>query len=155
VLIRGTVTDESAGAKGTPAISDESMTEWMMYLYMQFPKPTNATGVEVVLSVLDANDNFREIGKTTSESSGTFSFMWTPDIPGKYTVFASFTGSKSYWPSSAETAIGVQEAVPPPAQPEPEPPSMTDTYIFAGVTTIIVAVALVGVVLALILRKRQ
>ncbi len=155
VLIRGTVTDESAGAKGTPAISDESMTEWMKYLYMQFSKPTNATGVEVTLSVLDSNNNFREIGKTTSDSSGAFSYMWTPDIPGKYTVYATFAGSKSYWPSSAETAIGVQEAPPPPASPEPQPPSMTDTYIFVGVTAIIVAVALVGVVLALILRKRQ
>jgi outer membrane protein assembly factor BamB len=109
VVIKGTVTDQSAGAKGTPAISDESMSEWMKYLYMQFPKATNATGVEVTLSVLDANDNFREIGKTTTDSSGTFSYMWQPDIPGKYIVYANFAGSESYWPSSAETAIGVDE----------------------------------------------
>jgi outer membrane protein assembly factor BamB len=154
VLVEGTVTDESAGAKGTPAIADESMSEWMQYLYMQFPRPTNATGVEVTLSVLDANGNSYEIGKATSDSNGKFSFMWTPDIPGKYTVYATFAGSKSYWPSSAETAIGVMEAPEALPQPEPAPPSMTDTYIFATGAAIIIAVAIVGAILALILRKR-
>jgi hypothetical protein len=154
VLIRGTVTDESAGAKGTPAIADASMSEWMQYLYMQFPKPTNATGVDVTLSVLDSNGNTYEIGTATSDSNGKFSYMWTPEVPGKYTVYATFAGSKAYWPSSAETAFGVMEAPEPPAEPEPEPPSMTDTYIFATGAAIIIAVALVGVVLALILRKR-
>ena len=34
VLIQGTVTDQSPGAKGTPAISDERQSAWMEYLYM-------------------------------------------------------------------------------------------------------------------------
>ena len=48
VLIKGTVTDQSPGktclgipAKGTPAIADASMSEWMEYLYQQQPMPTN------------------------------------------------------------------------------------------------------------------
>ena len=34
VMIRGTVTDQSEGSKGTPAIADEYMSEWMEYIYM-------------------------------------------------------------------------------------------------------------------------
>ena len=78
------------------------MTQWMEYVYMQKPKPTDVTGVTVSIDVIDANGNQRTIGTTTSDSSGAFSYAWTPDIEGKYTVIASFTGSESYWPSSAE-----------------------------------------------------
>ena len=49
VVIKGTVTDQSAGAKDTPAISDESMTDWMKYIYMQFARPANATGVDNII----------------------------------------------------------------------------------------------------------
>ena len=59
VTIRGTVSDQSAGqtclgipAKGSPAISDASMSSWMEYLYQQKPQPANATGVPVTLSIL-------------------------------------------------------------------------------------------------------
>ena len=74
VLITGKVTDISAGTKspnlmarfpqGVPAVSDESMTDWMQYIYMQMPKPTNTTGVTVNLEVIDANGNQRPIGTT-------------------------------------------------------------------------------------------
>ena len=57
------------------------MTDWMEYLYMQQAKPTDAVGVPVVLSVVDANGNYREIGTTTT-SEGFFSFSWKPDIEG-------------------------------------------------------------------------
>jgi hypothetical protein len=164
VTIKGMITDispgtEDAGLKlrfpnGVAAVADDSMSEWMKYVYMQFPRPTNATGVEVILSVLDSNNNFREIGRTTSDASGFFSFDWIPDISGKYTVFAKFAGSNSYWHSSAETAFTVEPASSPPAQEPQQPPSMTDTYVLAGVAAIIVAVAIVGAVIVLILRKR-
>ena len=53
VMVTGTVTDQSPGAaKDTPAISDESMSSWMEYIYMQKPIPTNATGVTVTLALL-------------------------------------------------------------------------------------------------------
>lgn len=86
LLIEGTVTDQSPGAKGTPAISDESMSAWMEYLYMQQTKPTNATGVEVVLEVLDPNNNYYEVGRATSDASGFFSYAFTPEVPDKYTI---------------------------------------------------------------------
>ena len=49
------------------------MTEWMSYVYEQFAKPTNVQGVNVEISVIDANGNFRTIGTTTSDASGTYS----------------------------------------------------------------------------------
>ena len=156
VVIKGTVTDQSAGAKDTPAISDESMSEWMKYLYMQFPKPTNATGVEVTLSVLDANDNFREIGKTTTDSSGTFSYMWKPDIPGKYIVYADFAGSESYWPSSAETAIGVDEApTVTPSDDTTNVPTSTGFPVEGVYALTAVFIAVVLVMGFLLFKKRQ
>ena len=43
-------------------------------------KPTNFTGVPVAISVIDANGNYRTIGTTTTDSSGTYGFTWMPDI---------------------------------------------------------------------------
>ncbi len=155
-IIRGTVTDQSAGAKGTPAISDDSMTDWMQYLYMQFPQPSNATGVPVSLTAIDPNGNFLTIGNTTSDASGLFSYRWTPptDVPGKYTIIASFEGSKSYWPSYSETALSVDPAVSTPA-PTVAVVSMADTYLLPIGTAILVAVIVVGVVLALLLVRKR
>jgi outer membrane protein assembly factor BamB len=164
VIIKGTVTDISAGTKqkeqsarfpnGVPAVSDASMGKWMEYVYMQKPRPMDATGVEVTLNVLDSNGNVREIGKTTSDSNGFYSLQWTPDVPGKYTVYASFAGSESYWPSHAETAFGVMEAPEPVAAPQPEPQPPTEMYFTISTLAIIVAIAVVGALLTLVLRKR-
>ena len=167
VTIKGTVTDVSAGTKysdltarfpnGIPAVSDESQTDWMKYVYMQFPKPNNATGVAVSLDAIDPNNNLIHLGDTASDSSGFFSLRWVPpvDIVGKYTVIATFAGSKSYWPSSTETAFSVDEA--PSAEPEPQPqqPSLADTYFLPMSIAIIVAVIVVGVLLALLLLRKR
>ena len=82
----------------------------MEYLYEQQPKPTNATGVTVTLTALDPNGNYQTIGQTTSDASGQYAFMWTPPVPGVYSITATFSGSNSYYSSSAETNIGVGEA---------------------------------------------
>jgi outer membrane protein assembly factor BamB len=166
LVISGTVTDISAGTKqkeqaarfpqGVPAISDESQSAWMEYVYMQKPRPTDATGVPIVLSVVDANGNYREIGTTTSDADGFFAFNWKPDIEGQYTVYASFGGSESYWPSHAVTAFAVDPAA---ATPAPTATPQTDiatnaslmTTMAIGVIAIIVAIAIVGL---LLLRKR-
>ena len=149
LMVVGTVTDQSPGVEGTPAISDEDMTEWMEYLHMQKPMPS-AEGVEVSLTALDPNGNLIEIGIVTSDITGLFKTLWTPDVPGEYTVRAAFAGSESYWPSHAETAIGVVEA-PTPPPPDPTPAPMTDTYI-AGSTIAIIAT--IAVVAFLLLRKK-
>jgi outer membrane protein assembly factor BamB len=162
VVIRGTVTDQCAGAKklvdqlgmanGVPAIADESMEAWMEYLYKQQIRPTNATGVEVTLDALDPNGNFIHVGTTTSDTSSFFSYAWaTPDVPGKYTIVATFAGSESYYASYAETAMYVQEA--PPATPPPEYPQPIDpTWTIIGVgIVLLIAIVIVGI---LLLRKK-
>jgi hypothetical protein len=165
LVIRGTVLDVSAGTKqnqqaanfpyGVPAVSEASQSKWMEYVYQQKLKPTDTTGVPVTLSVIDSNGNFRPIGNTTSDDSGSFSFQWTPDIPGKYTVIATFAGSESYWPSSAETSFGVDLAPPTPVPATPLPQSAADMYFVPSVIAIIIVIIIVGVVLAmLMLRKR-
>jgi outer membrane protein assembly factor BamB len=165
VMIKGTVMDIAAGTKqneqaarfpnGVPAVSDASMSRWMEYVYMQKPRPIDTVGVEVTLSVVDSNRNFREIGKVTSDSDGFFHYMWTPDIPGEYTVIASFAGSESYWPSHAETAFGVDvtpEATP---GPTPTPASMAEQYFMPMSVGMIVAIVVVGALLALLLLRKR
>jgi outer membrane protein assembly factor BamB len=154
VLIEGTVTDQSPGKPDTPAISDESMTQWMKYLYMQWPIPTNATGVTVTLDVIDANGNYRSIGTATTDTSGTFSYMWKPDIPGKYTLIATFQGSESYYASYTETAFGVTEAPAATPTPTPSPASMADLYFVPAAAGIIIAIAIATALIMLMLRKR-
>jgi outer membrane protein assembly factor BamB len=164
LLIRGTIADIAAGTtqkeqatrfpNGVPCVSDDSQQQWMQYIYQQAEKPTNITGVQISLSVIDANGNYRTIGTATSDASGTYSYQWTPDITGKYTVIASFAGSNAYYGSSAESSLAVDNA---PATPTPQPtqpPSMADLYFVPGVIGIIVAIIAVGAVLLLALRKR-
>ena len=118
---------------------------------MQKPFPSNVTGVEVVLSVLDSNNNYYEIGRATSDTSGTFGLWWEPEIPGKYVITATFAGSESYGSSYAQTYLGVVEA--PPASPTPPPVSLppTETYVVGTGIAIIIAIGIVGF---LILRRQ-
>jgi outer membrane protein assembly factor BamB len=166
VMITGTVTDQSpsgrhnvAGSqdfslKGTPAISDESMDAWMEYMFHQRPKPDNATGVEVILETIDPNGNFYEIGTTTSDMNGNYGFLFTPEVPGEYQIFARFEGSASYGSSSATTYMGVAEAPQDTPTPTPPPPGMTDTYVLGLGAGAIIAIIAVGLVIILMLRKR-
>jgi len=165
ILIKGTVTDISVGTNqnvqamrfpdGVPAVSDDSMSDWMQYVYMQGTRPTNTTGVTVTLDVLDANGNLRNIGETTSDANGFFSYEWQPDISGKFTVYATFGGSQSYWPSHSETAFTVSEPSAT-ATPTPEAPqSMADMYFVPAILGVIVAIIVVGLLLALLLLKKR
>jgi hypothetical protein len=164
IVIRGTVTDTSAGTKqdqqaadfpnGVPCSSDASMKDWMGYVYQQKPLPTNFTGVPVTVDVLDSNGNYRNIGTATTDATGMYSLTWTPDIPGNFTVVATFQGTNGYWPSYSETTFAVSE---PAATPTPTPTpvaSMTDTYILASAIAIIIVIIIIGAVLMMMLRKR-
>ncbi len=164
VVIEGSVMDISPGTKeyavtsrfpnGVPAVSDDSQGEWMKHVYAQFVRPADATGVEVTISVVDANGNYREIGKTTSSSDGFYSYAWKPDIPGEYRVYASFEGSNSYYPSHAETAFVVDEAPEVTAAPTQPPASIADTYFVPAIAGLFVAIILVGALTVLMLRRR-
>jgi hypothetical protein len=160
ITISGTITDISGGSQqdavaanfpnGLPCVSDDSMTGWMEFVYQQQPCPTNVTGVPVSIDVLDSNGNYRNIGSATTNADGMFAYTWTPDIPGDFTVIATFAGSESYYPSHADAAF--YAATPgPTASPYPTvnlPP--TEMYFAISTIAIIIAIAIVGV---LILRK--
>jgi hypothetical protein len=162
VLVEGMVTDIAAGTtqdeqaarfpNGVPAVSDESMGDWMEYVYMQKPRPANVTGVEVVISVLDPNNNSYEVGRATSDASGMFSCVFEPEVPGKYIIIATFAGSESYYGSFAETFINVEEAPAATPAPTPTPAPMTDTYVMGFGIAMIIAIV-IGFAL-LLLRKR-
>ena len=124
VLLQGEVLDQTQQIKGTPAISDASMGEWMNYQYMQKPMPNNATGVYVHLAAVDPNNNYQDIANITSDATGNYAFVWTPPVPGLYTVTATFLGTNSYYPSTAETHFVVgptAKASPAPAVTSPAP----------------------------------
>jgi outer membrane protein assembly factor BamB len=164
VVIRGTVTDIASGTKqdeqaarfpnGVPVSSDASMKDWMAYVYQQKPLPTNFTGVEVNVQVIDSNGNCRPIGVAKTDASGMYSISWTPDITGDYQVIAQFAGNKGYWGSYAETSFTVDEPAPT-ATPMPTPePSAADLYFVPAIAGLFVAIIVVGLLTILVLRKR-
>jgi hypothetical protein len=179
VLIKGTVTDQSIGAIGTPAISDSSMTPWMEYLYMQKPKPTNATGVQVTLTTLDPNNNIETIGTVTSDTNGNYGISWTPPVPGLYKITATFSGTNSYWGSDSTTYLIVGAAatsqasanptatITPPTSPTstptqtvspspsqaPQPTSGMPIVTYIAIAAAVVIIALIAT--AVVLRRRK
>jgi hypothetical protein len=165
VVITGTLTDISSGteqdqlasrfANGVPLAADSIMSDWMGYLYQQKPLPSNFLGVAVDISVLDSNGNYRSIGATTTDATGQYNFVWTPDISGTYQVIATFAGTNGYWPASATTAFNVMAAHPteaPTATPDNNSPA--DLYFVPAIAGLFVFVAIIGVVIILVLRKR-
>jgi len=165
VLIEGSVTDISPGTEdygvtarfpdGVPAVSDESQSPWMKYVYMQFSRPTNTTGVPVELYVLDSNDNYRIIGTATTDANGYYSMQWTPDIEGKYTVYAVFSGTNSYYSSQATTAFAVDEAAATPTPQPTQPPSAADLYFVPAIAGLIATIIAVGVFLAVLTTRKR
>ena len=121
---------------------------------MQRPRPTDVKGVQVELTAFDPNGNIKEIATVTSDSMGQFRKLWVPEVSGEYTIQATFAGSESYWPSYSQTAIGVSEALATPAPTEIPAQSTADMYFAPAVLGIIAAIAIVGVVIILVLKKR-
>jgi hypothetical protein len=121
---------------------------------LQYAKPADVVGVEVIVSVLDPNNNCYEVARTNSDASGFFSVGFEPEVPGKYTITASFEGSKAYYASSAETAVLVEEAPEPTPTPTPSPAPITDSIVTAFGIGMIIAIVVIGLVIILMLRKR-
>jgi hypothetical protein len=165
VMISGYVTDISPGTddtaiklrfpNGVPVVNDASQSQWMMYVYKQFERPTNVTGVPVEISVIDANGNYRTIGTATADTNGFFSFAWVPDIAGMYTVYATFAGSNAYYGSSAQAAfsVGIGATGSPGPTGTTAPGSYADQILLPGIIAIIVVIIIVGAVLAILMRK--
>ena len=166
VVIRGTVTDISAGTKqaeqaadfpnGVPCASDASMTQWMEYVYDQQLHPTNFVGVPVTISVTDSNLNTYVIGTVTTNIYGDYTLTWAPIISGNFTVYATFAGTQAYYGSSASTSFYASSPAPT-ASPYPSPVTgiaSTGTVELGVAAVIIVIVICVAVLAVLVLRRR-
>jgi hypothetical protein len=180
VLITGTVTDQSSQPQltGTAAVSDADQEFQMEFLIQHSIDQPNLQGVPVTLTAIDSSGNKIAIGQRMSDGlSGTFKMLWTPPAVGEYTIVANFTGSQSYGPSYASTAIGVVAATPAPVvtptavptptavspiptiapsvAPTPTPTSATgpggleasQVYVIAAAVIVIVIVAVAAVAL--------
>jgi len=145
-LISGTVMDVSPGTqsdksllrfpKGVPAVSDESMSDWMLYVYKQFARPMDVTGVEVTVFAKQGATEI-DIGTTTTTSSGTYSIAWTPpeDATGTWDIYAYFDGSASYYGSWSQTAMAVSTA---PTVVDPVQPPYGWYILGVGIAIIVV-----------------
>ena len=158
VLIRGTVLDMSPAQPGTPCVSKESMALQMEYLHNQMPisgifNNETVIGVPVSLDIVDPNDNSYHIDTVTTDGySGTFGYTWEPEVPGLYTVTATFMGDDSYGSSFATTYVTVSEAPAATATPEPQQAPDYSPLLYA-----LLAVGIIAIILLLVLmfRKRQ
>jgi hypothetical protein len=164
VLVTGMVTDISPGTEGyalrarfpngVPAVCDDNMSDWMLYVHNQFERPADVIGVDVTVNVFDPNGNVYDVGTATSDSNGKYSVYFTPQVPGKYTVIVTFDGSKGYYGSWDETDIMVEAAPAASAPPTPPPAPMTDTYVLGLGAGAIIAIVAIGLVIILMLKKR-
>ncbi|MCJ7614057.1 PQQ-binding-like beta-propeller repeat protein [Candidatus Bathyarchaeota archaeon] len=119
--ISGTVMDVSPGTEservtlrfpnGVPVSSDEGMSEWMLYVYNQWPRPANAVGVEVRIQVVNPNYEYAWIGTVTSDAYGNYGYSFVPQMKGTYTIITTFVGSDSYYGAQA-TAYLVADPAP-------------------------------------------
>jgi hypothetical protein len=155
VLLEGTVLDMSPAQPGTAAVSDDSQEGWMEYLHMQQVYPFSAQGVAVSLDALDPNNNYVHIGDVTSDLTGKYSFLWEPELEGKYTVIASFYSTDAYYGSTAEAAVGVTAGPVATAEPTPTPASNTDMYILSIGAAAIVAIVIFGLAIIILLMRRR
>jgi outer membrane protein assembly factor BamB len=150
VTITGTVMDISPGTKqsavalnyplGVPCVSDASESHFMESVYQQQPMPNNVTGVPVTLTETDHNGNTYTIGTTTTDSSGTFAYNWTPPIEGNYTIVATFGGSNSYYGSCAETHIYAN------APPATAAPTASPVTGLASTSTVELGIAVLAII---------
>jgi len=174
VMIKGTITDVSPGTEdldlqmrfpnGVPAVSDDDMDEWMLYVYKQLTtRPEDVTGVPVKLAYLLPDGTWKDIDETTSDIYGNFGYKWTPPDEGAYLVKAFFLGSDSYYGSQATTYVGVDPA----AEDVPSAEEIAGTTVnklpeipaYLTIDLVIVILAAIGVIIGLIaymaLRKQQ
>jgi hypothetical protein len=142
VMVCGSVMDISAGTSmpsiaarfpnGVACVSDASMSDWMLYVYKQFARPTDSTGVTVKFAAYDPNGNYIELGDSVSDSYGCYGFNFKPDLVGQYMITATFEGSKAYYPSTAVTYLSV---IPAP-EPFPDVPTAEEIAVDAAQRTI-------------------
>jgi len=120
VTVKGTVMDVSPGIAadanlqirfpdGVPAVSDASMSDWMLYVWKNFERPSDAVGVSVRLEAVGPDMSFETIGSTTSDAYGNFGLGWCPSKAGTYMIIATFEGSAGYYGATATTYVTVND----------------------------------------------
>ena len=164
VLVTGTVTDISAGTqdyritarfpKGVAAVSDESMSPYMEYVYMQKERPMTTIGVPVKIQIYNPNGEYAWIGTTTSDAEGNYFYGFTPQMEGTYAVIATFDGSKGYWGSQATAymTVGPAATASGPITPEPQATPLITTEL---AVVLVAAIAAIVIVAFLVLRRRK
>ena len=167
VTVTGSVLDKSPGAmqteqaarfpNGLPAISDDSMNDWMNYVYMQKPAPTNATGVDVTLTAIDPNHNIINLGTTTTDTNGNFGFIWTtPPVEGAYKIIATFSGTNSYWGSSDTTYMNIAYSpIATATTTATKTTSIADQYFIPAIAGLFVLVIIVLALLVVLMMKKR
>lgn len=153
-VITGTVLDQSPAQPGTPAVSKDSMSEWMAYLHMQHQMPANVIGVPLSIDVVDPNNNFVHIATVTSDESGTFGYVWKPTVVGLYKITATFMGDDSYGSSWAQTFATVV-AAPTQTSPTTQPPTPDYTMTVIGAAIAIIIVVIIAVAVAVLILRRR
>ncbi len=163
VVISGTITDVSPSAKdssiamrfpnGVPAVSDASMSEWMLYVYKQFEQPSSTTGVTVSIDAVDPNGNYVHLGDATSDSSGYYNLVITPELAGTYQVYSTFAGTNGYYGSFAETTVVVQESQEPPTATPITFDAINNTLVM-GLVAVAIAIIVAIAIAVLLLRRR-
>ena len=167
VTISGTVLDQSPTQPGKACVSKNTVNTYMEYLHEQQPidgtfHNVTVTGVPVSIDAVDSNGNMVHLATVTSDLSGTYGYSWTPDMAGQYKITASFGGDDSYGSSWGETyetvsspsTTAITTAINPINQPITGSTS-NEMYFAISAIAIILAIAIVGSVLALMLRRRQ
>lgn len=164
LLLSGTVMDVSPGTKqtntmlrfpeGVPAVSDASISAWMLYVYKtEQLNPMDIQGVTVQLEAYDPNGEYLYIGAATTDMYGNYGLEFTPAKEGTYWIMASFKESGAYYGSvdTAYLAVGPQVTPSGPITPEPHAPIITTEVA----VILVAAIAAIVVVAFLALRKRK
>jgi outer membrane protein assembly factor BamB len=158
VTLKGTVMDTSPGClsdtnlqirfpDGVPAVADECMSDWMLYVWKQFARPMDVMGVPVKLEVIDPDMNVIPLGYTTSDAYGNYGMGWYPETPGTYMIIATFEGSRAYYGSTQTTYLEVSEAV----DMTPQEVDFTDVNERLDSQTMYILILIVLVIIAIII----
>jgi len=96
---------------GVPAVSDASQSAWMLYVYKNFERPSDTTGVPIKIEVMTPSGQYENLGTTTSDAYGNWAFGMCPEEAGTYMIIATFEGSKAYYGATQTSYLTVADPI--------------------------------------------